>query len=42
VIKLRRMRLVEHVAYMGKVINAYNILAGKRGRKRPLERSRGR
>jgi hypothetical protein len=35
VIKSRRMRLVGHVAWMGAMRNAYNILVGKPDRKRP-------
>jgi hypothetical protein len=40
--KLRRMRWVEHVAGMGKMINALKILIGKPEGKRPLGRSRRR
>jgi hypothetical protein len=36
VIKPRRMRWAEHVASLGGMTNAYNILVGKCKRKRPL------
>jgi hypothetical protein len=42
VIKARRMRWVEHVARMGEVSDAYNILVGKPEGKRPLGRPRHR
>jgi hypothetical protein len=35
VIKSRRMRMAGHVARMGKIRNAYNILVGKSEWKRP-------
>jgi hypothetical protein len=41
-IKSRRMRMAEHVARMGEMRNAYRILAGKPGGKRPLGRPRRR
>jgi hypothetical protein len=37
-IKSRRMRLVGHVAHMGKITNAYKILVGKPEGKRLLRR----
>jgi hypothetical protein len=40
VIKARRMRWVVHVACMGEVRGAYNILVGKPEGRRPLERPR--
>jgi hypothetical protein len=40
--KSRRMRWAEHIARMGKKINAYRILVGKPEGKRPLGRSRRR
>jgi hypothetical protein len=40
VIKSRRMRWAGHVACMGEVRNAYNILVGKAGGRRPLGRPR--
>jgi hypothetical protein len=42
VIKSGRMRLAGHVAHMGAMRNAYNILVGKPEGKRPLERPRRR
>jgi hypothetical protein len=42
VIKSRRMRWVEHVAHIGNIKNAYNILVGKLEGKRPLGRPRRR
>jgi hypothetical protein len=42
VIKARRMRWAGHVARMGEVRGAYNILVGKPEGKRPLERPRRR
>jgi hypothetical protein len=42
VIKARRMRWAEHVACMGKVRGAYNILVGRPGGRRPLGRPRHR
>jgi hypothetical protein len=42
VIKLRRIRLVGHVAQMGEVRNAYSILVGKPEGKRPFRRPRDR
>jgi hypothetical protein len=42
VIKARRMRWVGHVAHMGEVRGAYNILVGKPGGRRPLGRPRRR
>jgi hypothetical protein len=42
VIKARRMRWVGHVARMGEVRGAYNILVGRPERRRPLERPRHR
>jgi hypothetical protein len=41
-IKSRRMRLAGHVARMGENRNAYRILVGKPGGKRPLGRPRRR
>jgi hypothetical protein len=38
VIKSRRMRWAGHVAHMGEIRNAYNILVGKPEGKRPLRR----
>jgi hypothetical protein len=40
VIELRRMRRAGHVARMGEIRNAYNILVGKPEGKRPLGRHR--
>jgi hypothetical protein len=40
VIKSRRMKWAEHVARMGEVRNACNILVGKTEGKRPLRRPR--
>jgi hypothetical protein len=40
VIKSRRMRWTRHVARMGKMKNAYNILVGKSEGKIPLGRPR--
>jgi hypothetical protein len=40
VIKARRMRWTGHVARMGEVRGAYNILVGRPERRRPLGRSR--
>jgi hypothetical protein len=40
VIKARRMRWEGHVARMGKVRSAYNILVGRPEGRRPLERPR--
>jgi hypothetical protein len=42
VIKSRRMRWVGHVVPMGDVKGAYNILVGRPGGRRPLERTRRR
>jgi hypothetical protein len=42
VIKARRMRWVGHVAHMGKVRCAYNILVGRPEGRRLLERPRRR
>jgi hypothetical protein len=42
VMKARRMRWAGHVASMGEVIDAYNILVGKPEGRRPLGRSRRR
>jgi hypothetical protein len=42
VIKARRMRWVGHVARMGEVRGAYNILVGRLEGRRPLERPRRR
>jgi hypothetical protein len=42
VIKARRMRWVGHVACMGEVRGAYNILVGRHEGRRPLERPRHR
>jgi hypothetical protein len=42
IIKSRRMRWTRHVARMGEKRNAYRILVGKPGGKRPLGRSRRR
>jgi hypothetical protein len=42
VIKSRRMRWAEHIARMGEMRNAYNILVLKSEKKRPLGRHRGR
>jgi hypothetical protein len=39
-IKSRRMRWAGHVARMGELRNAYSILVGKPGGKRPLGRPR--
>jgi hypothetical protein len=41
-IKSRRMRWTGNVARMGQMRNTYNILIGKRERKRPLGRPRRR
>jgi hypothetical protein len=41
-IKLRRMRCAGHVARMGDKRNAYRLLVGKPGGKRPLGRPRRR
>jgi hypothetical protein len=40
VIKVRRMRWAGHVARMGEVRGAYNILVGRPERRRPLGRPR--
>jgi hypothetical protein len=40
VIKARRMRWAGHVAHMGEVRGAYNILVGKPEGRRPMGRSR--
>jgi hypothetical protein len=40
IIKSRRMRWAGHVARMGEKRNAYRILVGKPGGKRPLGRTR--
>jgi hypothetical protein len=40
IIKSRRMRWVGHVAQMGEKMNAYRLLVGKPGGKRPVERPR--
>jgi hypothetical protein len=42
VIKARRMRWAGHLACMGKVTGAYNILVGKPERRRPLGRPKRR
>jgi hypothetical protein len=42
VIKARRMRLAGHVACMGEVTGAYNILVGRPEGRRPLGRPRRR
>jgi hypothetical protein len=42
VIKARRMRLAGHVARMGEVRSAYNILVGRPEGRRPLGRPRRR
>jgi hypothetical protein len=42
VIKARRMRLARHVARMGEVRGAYNILGGRPEGRRPLGRPRRR
>jgi hypothetical protein len=42
IIKARRMRWTGHVARMGERRNAYRLLVGKPGRKRPLGRPRRR
>jgi hypothetical protein len=42
VIKARRMRWTGHVAYMGEVRGAYNILVGRPEGRRPLRRPRRR
>jgi hypothetical protein len=42
VIKARRMRWAGHVARMGEVRDAYNILVGRPERRRPLGRPRHR
>jgi hypothetical protein len=42
IIKSRRMRWAGHVARMGEKRNAYRLLVGKPGRKRPLGRPRHR
>jgi hypothetical protein len=42
VIKARRMRWVGHVAHMGEVRGAYNILVGRPEGRRPLGRPRRR
>jgi hypothetical protein len=42
VIKSRRIGWAGHVAHMGEMRNALNVLVGKPGRKRPLGRSRRR
>jgi len=42
VTKSRRMRWAGHVAHMGEIRNAYNILVGKPEGKRPLGRPRHR
>jgi hypothetical protein len=41
-IRSRRKRLVGHVAYMGKKMNAYRVLVGKPKGKKPLVRPRHR
>jgi hypothetical protein len=41
-IKTRRMRWAGHVACMGEVRGAYNILVGRLERGRPIERRRRR
>jgi hypothetical protein len=41
-IKARRMRWAGHVAHMGEVRGAYNILVGRPEGRRPLERPRRR
>jgi hypothetical protein len=42
VIKARRMRWAEHVARVGEVSAAYNVLVGRPEGRRPLERPRRR
>jgi hypothetical protein len=42
VIKSRRMRWAEHVAYMGEKRGAYRILVGRPEGRQPLRRSRRR
>jgi hypothetical protein len=42
IMKSRRMRWSSHVARMGEKRNAYRLLVGKTGRKRPLGRPRRR
>jgi hypothetical protein len=42
VIKATRMRWAGHLARIGEVRSAYNILVGRREGRRPLGRSRGR
>jgi len=42
VIKPRRMRWARHIACVGEMRNAYNILVGKPEGKRPLGRPRHR
>jgi hypothetical protein len=42
VIKSRKVKWVEHVACMGEMRSAYNILVGKPEEKRPLRRPRHR
>jgi hypothetical protein len=41
-IKSKRMRWTRHIACMGKMRNAYNILVGKPDKNRPLGRPRHR
>jgi hypothetical protein len=41
-IKSRRMKWAGHVARIGETRNAYRLLVGKPGGKRPLERQRRR
>jgi hypothetical protein len=38
--EIGRMRWAVHVAGMGEIRNAYNILVGNSGEKRPLRRTR--
>jgi hypothetical protein len=40
VIKSRKIRCMGHTTRLGEMINAYSNIAGKHGRKRPLERPR--
>jgi hypothetical protein len=42
IMKARRMRWAGHVARMGEKRNAYRLLVGKPGERRPLRRSRRR
>jgi hypothetical protein len=42
VVKAKRMRWMGHVAHMGEVRGAFNILVGRPEGRRPLGRPRGR